>query len=112
MANTSVQATMNELSRVLTARGYAIRKDRLEPEKQQFIRSSLTVAPKSLAKTGPSGKPFAVYYESPLRFYLPRHWAREHFGPEEADALPEGNSLPSNIKFTGKPYDYQEAILN
>jgi superfamily II DNA or RNA helicase len=114
MTNTSVNANvnMNDLSRVLTARGYAIRKDSLTPEKQQFIRSNLTVAPKSLAKTGPTGKPFAVYYESPLRFYLPRHWAREHFGPEEADALPEGHSLPTTIKFTGKPYDYQEAILN
>lgn len=103
--------SLNDYGRVLTARGYAIRKDTLTSQEQQTIRSSLTVAPKSSGRGAPSGKPFAVYYESPLRFYLPRHWARDTFGVEEADALPEGESLPSTISFKGTPFDYQEAIL-
>jgi superfamily II DNA or RNA helicase len=103
--------SLNECARVLTARGYAIRKDTLTAQEQQTIRSCLTVAPKASGRGAPSGKPFAVYYESPLRFYLPRHWARDTFGVEEADALPEGDPLPSTISFKGKPFDYQEAIL-
>lgn len=108
---TTKQQSLNDLNRVLTSRGYAIRKDSLTPQQQQQIRRDLTVAPLSKMKSAPAGKPFAVYYESPLRFYLPRHWARDVFGQEEADALPEGNQLPDTVSFKGKPFDYQEAIL-
>ena len=104
-------STLNEITRVLTSRGYAIRKDALTAEEQKRIRTELTVAPKTLARMGPAAKSFAVYHESPLRFYLPRHWAREAFGPELADAMPEGISLPATAKFSGKPFDYQEAII-
>jgi superfamily II DNA or RNA helicase len=103
--------SLNDYNRVLTARGYAIRKDSLTPQEQQFIRTELTVSPKTMARSGPAGKPFTVYYESPLRFYVPRHWGRLHFGQEEQDAMPEGLNLPSHVTFKGKPYDYQEAIL-
>lgn len=102
---------LNDYNRVLTSRGYAIRKDSLRPEEHQFIRKELTVQPKAASRSAPSGKPFAVYHESPLRFYLPRHWARDLFGQEEADAMPEGVDLPSTAQFSGKPFDYQEAIL-
>lgn len=104
-------ATLNDLTRVLTSRGYAMRKDRLTPQETQRIRSELTVQPKAQGRVAVAGKPFSVYYESPQRFYLPRHWAREAFGPEEADALPEGNPLPASLQFSGKPFDYQEAII-
>jgi superfamily II DNA or RNA helicase len=103
--------TLNDYSRVLTSRGYAIRKDSLTPEQQQMIRKELTVAPKMMSRGAPAGKPFSIYFESPLRFYVPRHWAREKFGQEEADAMPEGLPLPQTAKFSGKPFDYQEAIL-
>jgi superfamily II DNA or RNA helicase len=109
---TTPQKSLNDYSRVLTAKGYAMRKDRLSTAEQQRIRNELTVAPKAMSRAAPQGKPFAVYYESPQRFYLPRHWARDNFGPEEVDALPEGHDLPSQVSFKGKPYDYQEAILN
>jgi superfamily II DNA or RNA helicase len=102
---------INEFQRVLTSRGYAIRKDSLTQTEQQQIRSELTVAPKALTRSGPAGKPFTIYYESPLRFYVPRHWARERFGMEQYNAMPEGNNLPSHVKFKGKPYDYQEQII-
>lgn len=103
--------SVNDYSRVLTARGYAIRKDSLTSQEQQRIRSELTVAPKAASRTAPAGKPFTVYYESPLRFYVPRHWAREIWGEEEYNAMPEGVNLPSSLVFKGKPFDYQETIL-
>jgi superfamily II DNA or RNA helicase len=98
--------------RVLTSRGYAILKSSLKSEEQQKIRQELTVAPQTTAKFGgATGTPFTVYAESSQRFYLPRHWARVHYGIEEADAMPEGLPLPTSAKFAGKPFDYQEKIL-
>lgn len=111
ISNHTQGTNYNNYSRVLTARGYALRKDRLTPEQQCTIRKELTVAPKGQGRMAAPGKPFTVYFESPLRFYVPRHWARETFGPEEADAMPEGLDLPDSVKFKGSPFDYQEAIL-
>jgi len=103
---------MNTIARVLTAKGYAILKSSLHPEQEKMIRKELTVAPVTgSGRKKMTGKPFAVYFESPLRFYLPRHWARDFFGQELADGLPEGEALPTTVSFKGKPFDYQEAIL-
>ncbi len=103
---------VRQLDRVLTSRGYAITKSSLTEKQQQRIRQTLTVAPQSNSRFGATGQPFTVYSESAARFYLPKHWARREFGMEEMDAMPEGNDLPSTAKFTGKPFDYQEKILD
>jgi superfamily II DNA or RNA helicase len=56
--------------------------------------------------------PFAVYTESPSRFYVPRAWAAEVFGAPQAEAVPEGELLSAKAaNFVGKPYDYQVAII-
>ena len=101
----------SKLNRVLTSRGYAITKSSLTAPQQQKIRQSLTVTPTTNSKFAVGGKPFAVYFESATRFYLPRHWAREQFGIEEANGMPEGLPLSSSAKFEGEPFDYQEKIL-
>ena len=101
----------SKLNRVLTSRGYAITKSSLTASQQQKIRQSLTVTPTTNSKFAVGGKPFAVYFESATRFYLPRHWAREQFGIEEANGMPEGLPLSSSAKFEGEPFDYQEKIL-
>jgi superfamily II DNA or RNA helicase len=101
-----------EYSRVLTSKGYALLKSAISAEKQEWIRKQLTVAPKVNTKfVGAKAVAFPVFFESSTRFYLPRHWAREHFGPEEASIIPEGSPLPSTATFTGKPFDYQENII-
>ena len=101
----------NDYDKVLTSKGYALKKSSLTMEQQQFIRQQLTVSPITNQKFGGTGSPFCVYFESKERFYLPRHWARNNLGPEEANALPEEHSLPSHITFQGKPFDYQETIV-
>ena len=101
----------SKLNRVLTSRGYAIMKSSLTAQQQQNIRQSLTVKPTTNSKFAVGGQPFSVYFESASRFYLPRHWAREQFGIEEANGMPEGLPLPSSAKFEGEPFDYQEKIL-
>jgi len=105
---------MNTYNRVLTAKGYAVLKSSITLKEQQMIRKELTVTPKVATKCSSfasTDKSFTVYFESPLRFYLPRFWAREKFGKEEADGMPDGVELPSTLQFIGKPFDYQEAIL-
>lgn len=106
--------SLNELNRVLTAHGYAIKKTSVTPRSTQRLRTDLTVAPvvnqKFQRQAGPAS--FAVYTESPTRFYLPRQWGLDNYGPAEADAIPEGTPLRSEIQFTGTPYDYQRAIVD
>jgi hypothetical protein len=102
---------LNNLGRILTTRGYAIRKNILTPEQEKHIRTELTVSPKIQARVQTIGKSFTVFYESPKRYYLPRHWARENLGLEELNVLPDGDPLPDILKFQGKPFDYQEEII-
>ena len=103
---------MNKQGGVLTSRGYAVMKSDLTEKEHQLIRQTLTVAPVTNSRFGAVGQPFTVYYESASRYYLPRHWAREQFGKEGSSTMPEGVSLPTSIKFSGKPFDYQEKILD
>ena len=102
---------LNDLARVLTTKGYAVRKNSLKPEEISKIRQELTVTPKTQSRMSITGQPFTVYYESPQRYYLPRQWAYDVFGKPEADILPEGEPLSDSIKFKGKAFDYQENII-
>lgn len=98
---------------VLTNKGYSVLKSSLTPEKQQWIREKLTVTPKVNTKfLGAKAASFTIFFESATRFYLPRHWAREHFGPEKESIIPEGVLLPKTAVFTGTPFDYQNNIID
>ena len=104
---------LKSLDRVLTAYGYAIKKSSLTPRRIQQLRKELTVAPIVPPKFAKQGaQPFAVYTESPTRFYIPRQWAKDTYGEAEAVALPEGKPLRENLKFIGKPYEYQQHIVD
>jgi superfamily II DNA or RNA helicase len=107
---------INNLDRVLTLKGYAIKKSSLTSEQAIELRNTLTVSPISHIKygTGPTqGQPsFTVFSESSTRFYIPRMYGREYHGKEELNIVPEGLPLPSTITFKGQPYDYQENIMN
>jgi superfamily II DNA or RNA helicase len=103
--------SINDIGKVLTTRGYAIRKSILSSEDNAKIRRELTVSPVTQSRLAIAGNPFSVYFESPQRYYLPRHWARDIFGPEEVSVLPEGKPLSPTIQFQGKAFDYQEKII-
>ena len=106
MNNTSID-------RILTAHGYAIKKSSLTPRSTQKLRKDLTVAP--LTKGKPARGPdtsFTVYMESPTKFYIPRCWAIDTYGPAQEIKISEGQALSVRAKeFTGNPYPYQEAII-
>ena len=105
-------SNINNLDRVLTSKGYAIKKTSLTPEKTIELRKNLTVSPITNSKyAAPATQAFPVYLESSARFYIPRMYGREHFGPEEVNVVSEGLALPPTITFKGNPYDYQENII-
>ena len=104
---------LKKLDRVLTSHGYAIKKTSLTPRRIQHIRKELTVAPQVAPKFAKAvAAPFAVYVESPTRFYLPRQWAIDAYGIAEADSVPPGEELRKDLEFQGKPYEYQRQIVD
>jgi superfamily II DNA or RNA helicase len=107
-------SSLNDLDRVLTAHGYAIKKSSLTPKSTQALRKDLTVSPVVNAKfqRGPTAATFTVYTESPSRFYIPRCWGKDTFGEAQAAAIPDGSLLRSDLTFGGTPYDYQTAIVD
>lgn len=107
------QKDLKLLDRVLTAHGYAIKKSSLTPRRVQHLRKELTVSPTVAFKFAKQAtQPFAVYTESPTRFYLPRQWANEVYGEAEAVSIPEGTALRKDLTFIGTPYDYQKDIVD
>ena len=103
--------SIQDKSTIVTSKGYAILKEALSDEDTKALRDELTVAPKVLEKFAKGVKPFTLFLESPTRYYVPRHWGIEQFGEPDATTLGDGIDLPETIEFTGKPFDYQESII-
>jgi superfamily II DNA or RNA helicase len=99
------------MAKLLTAKGYAIEKASLKPEEVLLIKGELTVSPKVMAKFNKVDKSFPIFLESRSRYYLPRAWAEEHFGPAGEDRMSPGLPLPASLTFKGSPYPYQEEII-
>jgi superfamily II DNA or RNA helicase len=103
-----------EATKALTSKGYAILKHSLTSEQTKRIVTELSVAPLVNKKFAfnTDALSFRVYRESPERYYLPREWAREVFGEPQVNLVPVGDGLREDLQFTGKPYDYQKAIVD
>jgi superfamily II DNA or RNA helicase len=102
------------MTSVLTTHGYAVLKSELSKDVETKIRKELTVSPKTQQSrySGPAAdNSFPVFLESATRLYLPRIWAKDFLGPAASSVMSDGNPLPEALKFTGKPYEYQEGII-
>ena len=99
-------------NKVLTHLGYAIKKSALTPAQTDKIRKELTVSPKQMGRFAGQADSWPVFQESTARYYLPRMWGLAEFGEAEASTLVEGNPIREDLKFIGKPYDYQTAIID
>ena len=86
-------------ARVLSHRGYAIRKDELTPAETSALRKALTVKPIVAAAFAAGVEPFPIYYESPSRWYVPRFWGLENCGVPDGDARQPGLPLRPELKF-------------
>lgn len=99
--------------RVLTSKGYAIKKNTLSEVQTQGLRSELTMSPKVLDKFQKTVQNFPIYYESKTRFYVPRQWGIKKFGKPEVDIVSEGLALPETVSLCEKfqPHDFQKEII-
>jgi len=105
--------SIQDKDRVLTAKGYAIKKSYLSEIQTQGLRSELTMAPKVLDKFLKDIQNFPIYAESKTRFYVPRHWGIKKFGKPEADIVSEGLEFSESISFKQDfpPRDFQKDII-
>ena len=89
-------------ARLLTHRGYAIRKDSLSVAETSALRKALTVKPFVPEQFSAGITPFPVFYESPTRWYTPRFWGIEHCGPlaPEDDLRRPGKPLRPELRFS------------
>jgi superfamily II DNA or RNA helicase len=101
-----------DATRILTSHGYAILKSSISAELNISLRKQLTVKPATMTRFAANiDNEFPVFLESSTRLYLPRMWACDNIGPAEESVLSDGDPLPQNLEFIGKPYDYQEHII-
>ena len=103
---------MAEPNRLLTSKGYSVRKESLTDAQIATIQKELTVKPIVMEKFSKGTLSFPIFLESTSRYYLPRVWATEAFGDPEASRLSPGHDLPAIMKFKGTPYPYQETIID
>jgi superfamily II DNA or RNA helicase len=103
-----------EIPRVLTSKGYSIRKNTLTDLERLRIEKELTVAPTVNKKFAfaAADLSFKIYRESPERYYVPRQWGIEMFGEPQASVVPVGDPLRPELVFKGQPYDYQKDIVD
>ena len=102
------------LGKILTHKGYSIRKDAITPLQTKMLQTDLQVCPfinpKFATANAKETLSFKIYRESATRWYVPRHYGVEKFGKEDSSVLSEG--LPMTVPFTGTPYAYQTDIVD
>lgn len=106
-----------DLGRIVTHKGYSIRKDAISPEQTEAMIAELTVCPvlniKFATPAAKAEATFKVYRESPTRWYLPRAYGVKTFGEADTSVLSPGIDLsPAAAEFKGSPYPYQTDIMN
>lgn len=95
---TSLQTAVAD-ARILSHRGYAIRKDSLTTDQTAQLRRALTVRPRIQPGCPVPAEAFPIFYESPTRWYIPRFWGMDNYGPPQGDARGEGKPLREELKF-------------
>ncbi len=106
--------SVQELDRVLTSKGYAIKKSYLTEFQTNNLRTELTMSPKVIDKFQNKIQNFPIYYESKTRFYVPRHWGINKYGEPDTSIVSDGLKLPDTIQLNDKytPHDFQKEIIN
>jgi len=87
-------------ARILSHRGYALRKDWLTPEQVRALRSELTVKPNIPDEFAKGIDPFPIYNESSTRYYVPRFWGLKNYGKPDMDVRDPGKPLRPELKCT------------
>jgi superfamily II DNA or RNA helicase len=108
--NKNEETMPKTLNTYLGQKGYTILKNELNTQHEYFIRSQLTVKPYTPGSPIASTNSFPAYRESGNKFYVPRYFGEEHFGPPKQIKIPEGSNI--NIPFHGELRDYQQPVVD
>ena len=113
-ASSAATMSISDLNRVLTVKGYALKKSIISDKEVIELRKALTVAPKVMDKFQRGVSHFPIYAESKTRFYVPRHWGIKKYGEPEANIIPVGRELPSTVTWNSSfaPHDFQQEIMD
>jgi len=111
--NPAIKKNTEEMPKTLNTylgqKGYTILKNELNTQQEYFIRSQLTVKPHTPGSPIASTSSFPAYRESGNKFYVPRYFGEEHFGPPKTIKIPEGSNI--DIPFHGELRDYQQPVV-
>lgn len=95
--------------------GYMVNKCDLTSEKLAEIKNDLTVKPMIKSSFMPGNKEpdsFAIYQEGATKLLLPKYYAIEKLGMPKQIETHINDMDRINVKFAGKPRDYQMEIIN
>ena len=97
-------------SKVISKRGYVIRKSILSDKEQSEIRKELTMVPYTLPGFQQDNKKFKLYLENENKFYLPKAFALQRFGVPDLNKLKDsGDDI--DIEFSGSMRDNQIPVI-
>jgi superfamily II DNA or RNA helicase len=99
-------------ARIMSHRGYAIRKDQLTPAQTRALRTALTMTPQVAAEFSAGVESFPIFYESPSRWYVPRFWGIDNCGDPDGDARQPGLVLRDELQFNKELRPEQMPIVN
>ena len=99
----------------ISRRGYTIKKDELSPRRIQKVRKELNVQPYEkqryqMEKFGTMPPPYKVYQEGVSKFYLPKFYGIDNFGPAINKIGDVGESI--SLNFNGRLREDQAKILD
>jgi superfamily II DNA or RNA helicase len=97
------------LNTYLGPKGYTILKSELNNIQQHFIRNELTVKPFVQGAPVQTTVMYPAYRESLNKFYVPRYFGLEHFGPIKQMKISQGDEI--NVPFNGLLRDYQIPVI-
>ena len=107
-----MQNMENALNSYLGQKGYTILKKELSSVQQELIKTELTAKPYTPGTPGCGGSnsnTFPVYRESNKKFYVPRYYGEEKFGPTQKNLIPDGVDI--DVKFAGELRDNQKPVV-
>jgi superfamily II DNA or RNA helicase len=94
----------------LGAKGYTLMKASMSVREQEDVRDNLMARP--FMPGSPTKLPaFPVYRESNSKFYIPRYYGIENYGPAQENKLLSNHALRIDVPFTGDMRDYQKDIV-
>jgi superfamily II DNA or RNA helicase len=101
-----------ELDTYIGNKGYTILKSQLTDKMQEQLRKNLIAKPVQMAMVfgGAQQNPgFPIYRESTNKFYIPRYYGIETFGPPKENNLYEGD--PISVEFAGTLRESQKPAV-